>query len=102
MAPKALNQKKVEDYLQDYPEWQLDPSGKKLITAIEFENFAQAISFINSIGEIAEELDHHPDIYLYNYKYVQILTYTHSVGGFTEKDFDLMEDIDELLNSKGK
>lgn len=95
--PKVLSQKEVEKELKDFPDWFLDPERGKMVTAIEFKDFAQAVSFINSLGKIAEEMNHHPDIFLYDYKYIQLLISTKDVDGFTEQDFDLMEEIDELL-----
>ena len=53
-----------------------------------FKNFKEALAFVNSIGAIAEEEGHHPDIFLAWGK-VKITLYTHKIGGLSESDFIL-------------
>ena len=61
-----------------------------------FNNFVQALAFINKIGLLAEEHNHHPDILLHGYKHVRITMTTHSVGNkVTNKDRELAELIDK-------
>lgn len=97
---KALTEAQIMEELKDYSEWYYDPDKHQLYTGIEFRDFKQAISFINAVAEKAEELKHHPDIYLYDYKFVQILTRTHDSDGVTEADLELAEAIDDLLDSQ--
>jgi 4a-hydroxytetrahydrobiopterin dehydratase len=61
-----------------------------------FPDFAEALAFVNRVGEVAEELDHHPDIYLAWGK-VRVQTWTHTVNGLTGKDFDLADKIEMRL-----
>ena len=49
-------------------------------------SFAKGLEFVDRIGALAEEADHHPDI-LINYKRVTLTYSTHSEGGLTDKDF---------------
>ena len=49
-------------------------------------DFAEALAFTNRIGAIAEEQNHHPDIYLAWGK-VGITIWTHKIDGLTESDF---------------
>ncbi|MFN7947364.1 MAG: 4a-hydroxytetrahydrobiopterin dehydratase [Blastocatellia bacterium] len=60
-----------------------------------FPDFRQALDFTNRVGELAEEQDHHPDIYLAWGK-VGIKIWTHKIDGLTESDFILAAKIDEL------
>jgi 4a-hydroxytetrahydrobiopterin dehydratase len=60
-----------------------------------FRDFRQALDFTNQVGALAESLDHHPDIHLAWGK-TRIVTWTHSAGGLTEKDFTLAARIDAL------
>jgi 4a-hydroxytetrahydrobiopterin dehydratase len=62
----------------------------------KFKTFAQAIDFINQVAEIAENLDHHPEIQLHDYNQVLIKTTTHDQGKITKKDFELTKKIDLL------
>lgn len=60
-----------------------------------FGDFAQALSFTNAIGAIAEREGHHPDIYLAWGK-VRVTIWTHKVDGLTRSDFVLAAKIDSI------
>ena len=60
-----------------------------------FEDFQQALNFVNRVGAIAEEEDHHPDI-CFGWGRVEVTTWTHKVNGLTENDFILAAKIDEI------
>ena len=63
----------------------------------KFHDFAEAIDFVNRVGKIAEELQHHPDICIKNYNQVVITTTSHDSNNvLTEKDYKLAEKIDDL------
>lgn len=51
-----------------------------------FKNFRQALAFTNLIGELAEQENHHPDIFLAWGK-VKLTIWTHKIDGLTESDF---------------
>ncbi|MDQ5886197.1 MAG: 4a-hydroxytetrahydrobiopterin dehydratase [Patescibacteria group bacterium] len=67
----------------------------ELTKTFVFEDFKSALDFVNKVGAIAEEEQHHPDIELSWGKVVVHLS-THSAGGVTEMDRKLAERIDEL------
>ena len=60
-----------------------------------FENFRQALDFVNEVGELAEREDHHPDILL-TYGKVVIHLWTHKINGLHENDFILAAKIDAM------
>jgi 4a-hydroxytetrahydrobiopterin dehydratase len=60
-----------------------------------FPDFREALDFVNRVGELAEEEQHHPDIYL-SYGKVKIELWTHKIGGLHENDFILAAKIDRL------
>ena len=63
-----------------------------------FADFRQALAFVNRVGEVAERLQHHPDICITDYKNVVISTTTHDRGNrITEKDRQLAKTIDALV-----
>ncbi len=63
-----------------------------------FENFVDAINFVNKIVPLAEKLNHHPDIEIFSYKNVKIKLTTHNEGNkITEKDIQLANEIDKIL-----
>jgi 4a-hydroxytetrahydrobiopterin dehydratase len=57
--------------------------------------FADALAYVNAVGALAEEADHHPDIDIRWNKVTLRLT-THSEGGLTQADLDLARRIDAL------
>ena len=62
-----------------------------------FNNFKQAVNFVNKIAVLAEKLGHHPDILIYQYKKVKISLSTHSENKITDKDYLLASQIDEIF-----
>ncbi|MBV8162717.1 MAG: 4a-hydroxytetrahydrobiopterin dehydratase, partial [Candidatus Eremiobacteraeota bacterium] len=66
-----------------------------LVKNYKFPNFAQALQFVDSVGAIADEQNHHPDIYLAWGK-VKIEIWTHKINGLTESDFIFAAKVDEI------
>ena len=73
--------------------WEVD--GDRIKRRFEFKNFAEALEFVNKVGAIAEEADHHPDI-TFGWGYAEIATTTHDRGGVTDVDIALAGSIDLL------
>lgn len=69
----------------------------KLFKKFEFENFKQALDFINQVGHIAEVVNHHPEIYNV-YNIVEISLFTHDKSKVTDKDTNLAEKIDKIYS----
>ena len=67
----------------------------KLEKPYKFKDFAGALAFTIQVGNLAENVGHHPDILL-TYGAVRIQIYTHSVKGLTENDFILAAKIDRM------
>ena len=61
----------------------------------EFKNFLEAQGFVQQVGELAEEQDHHPDI-CFGWGYAEIKIWTHKIDGLSESDFILAAKIDAL------
>jgi len=61
-----------------------------------FPDFKTALLFTNQVGELAEEEEHHPDIYL-SYGKVKLTIWTHKIDGLTESDFILAAKCDEYF-----
>jgi len=68
----------------------------KLIRRYKFNDFAEALAFVNKVGELAEEANHHPDI-SFGWGFAEISLTTHSEGGVTDKDRALTKEIDRLV-----
>ena len=70
----------------------------KLYAACKCSDFKHALALLSSIGDIAEKLQHHPDIGIRNYNEVFIATITHDTNSITEKDIQLAREINDLLD----
>lgn len=75
-------------------EWRRD--GQMIVRELTFEDFGQAIAFVNRIAVAAETANHHPDIHLYGWNKVRLELSTHSEAGLTQADFDMAGRIDDL------
>jgi 4a-hydroxytetrahydrobiopterin dehydratase len=80
-------------------QWQV-VEGRKLEKEYKFNNFREALRFTNKVGELAEAVNHHPDIYLAWGK-VKLEIWTHKINGLTESDFVLAAKADRALSEKG-
>jgi 4a-hydroxytetrahydrobiopterin dehydratase len=90
-----LKAQDIKEWLKKLPEWELDK--KHIERTFEFDDFTQAIEFVNGVAEIADEEDHHPDIDV-RYNKVRVALSTHSEGGLTELDFEVAEKIGTLVD----
>jgi len=61
----------------------------------EFPDFKKALAFTNRVGRIAEQQEHHPDVFL-AYGEVRLQLSTHHAKGLTENDFILAAKINKL------
>jgi 4a-hydroxytetrahydrobiopterin dehydratase len=68
---------------------------QKLERQFKFPDFKAALAFVNRVGEVAEQQNHHPDIF-FTWGQARIQIWTHSVQGLTENDFILAAKISEL------
>jgi 4a-hydroxytetrahydrobiopterin dehydratase len=66
---------------------------KSLVRSIKNETFLDGIRLVATVAQLAEAMDHHPDIDI-RWKTVTFRLSTHSAGGLTEKDLELAKHID--------
>ena len=92
MAVK-LERQQVAEALQKLGQWTLQ--GNQIERLLTFENFVDAMIFVNKVAEIAEEEQHHPDIRIV-YNRVTLALTTHDAGGLTQKDFQMAGRVDSL------
>jgi 4a-hydroxytetrahydrobiopterin dehydratase len=89
----VLEDRVVTAKMKSIPLWQLERG--ELVRHCEFQNFIDAMQFVNSVAEMAEGAGHHPDIDI-RYNKVRLALVSHDAGGLTERDFDLAAGIDSL------
>jgi 4a-hydroxytetrahydrobiopterin dehydratase len=74
--------------------WQVI-KGHHLEREYKFKNFREALNFTNKVGELAEKVAHHPDIYLAWGK-VKLTLWTHKIDGLSESDFIFAAKVNNL------
>ncbi|MCI5056000.1 MAG: 4a-hydroxytetrahydrobiopterin dehydratase [Flavobacteriales bacterium] len=68
-----------------------------LVGEFKFKNFLEALRFVNSVGEVAEDLNHHPNIELHSYNQVRISSVTHDTDNtITDSDYELFKRINTI------
>jgi 4a-hydroxytetrahydrobiopterin dehydratase len=68
----------------------------ELVRDLQFADFAEALAFVNSVGEVAEAANHHPDILIHGWNKVRLTLSTHTEGRITDADHRLAAAVDEL------
>ncbi len=75
-------------------EWRQE--GEALVRDLKFDGFASAMAYVNRVADLAEEVNHHPDILIHGWNNVRLTLTTHSAGGLTENDHEMARRIDDL------
>ena len=92
--PPLLSRADAATALNALPLWSGGTDGiERTLTLPSFRAAAEAISVI---ADVAEQLDHHPDLDL-RWTTVRVAVVTHSAGGLTELDLDLARRVDALF-----
>lgn len=95
-ATAPLQGKELENLHRELgADWKI-VSNHHLEKLFKFKDFAGALDFTNKIGAIAEEIGHHPDIYL-TWGKVRVEIFTHSVNGLTKNDFILAAKFEKAM-----
>ncbi len=84
----------LEELRRQVPEWEVVEE-HHLRRRFRFKNFLESLTFVNQVGELAEEQGHHPDI-AFGWGYVEISVWTHKLDGLTESDFIFAAKVDAL------
>ena len=70
--------------------------GDEITREWRLADFAEAIAFVNRVAEVAEEANHHPDIFIHGWNKVKLSLTNHSAGGLTEVDLTMAARLDQL------
>ena len=93
MERRKFTEEEARERIAGLDGWRIKED--KIKKSFEFANFAEALAFVNQVGEIAERLDHHPDI-KFGWGYAKIKTTTHDREGLTDFDIELAKQIDAI------
>lgn len=80
------------------PNWRLALG--RLHLGVDCGSLVAALDFVRAVGELAERLDHHPEIDL-RMSRVHLAVSSHDVGDITERDIRFATAVDELVNECG-
>jgi 4a-hydroxytetrahydrobiopterin dehydratase len=97
--PEVLDNDAVAAALADLDGWRGD--AKEISRTVELVSFPAAIAVVDRVAEVAETLDHHPDIDI-RWRTLTFHCVTHSAGGVTDYDIQLARRIDEIVGSAGQ
>lgn len=89
-----LSKDEIESLLAQLHDWQIE--GSHISRTFAFKNFRQALNLANQIGDLADNMDHHPQL-IVAWGSLQVEIWTHTVNGLTELDFILAAKIDRLV-----
>ena len=90
----------IHKYQKQVDGWKIIKNEKNIYfleKKFTFKNFLESQNFVNNVGKISEEEDHHPDI-SFGWGYAKINITTHAIEGLSENDFILAAKIDQLVN----
>lgn len=88
----AMSESEIQENLKKVSGWEVEDG--KLWKTYKLKDFKASLSFVNAVGDLAEEANHHPDI-LIQYNNVTLSLRTHDEDGITEKDFNLASEIEK-------
>ncbi len=97
-ATPPFDIEEIHKYLKKVDGWLVESDEMKsyfLTKDFKFKNFKESQSFVNKVGNIAEEESHHPDI-IFGWGYCKIKIFTHAIKGLAESDFILAAKIDKI------
>lgn len=80
--------------------WTIDNEAQRMSIAVETKDFLDALDLFEEIGEVAEEIEHHPDLHLESWNKVRIVTYSHDVGKLTTRDETLATRVTQILKER--
>lgn len=89
-----LSRDEVKILLSQLVNWQVEE--RALVKKFKFKDFAASLKMTNQVGELAEEMGHHPDLRV-GWGYVEVAITTHSAGGLSRADFILAARIDRII-----
>ena len=90
----VLSDEEIQSHLGELDDgW--EKYGNSLRREFKFDDFSGSVDFVDRLTPIANEMNHHPDLFI-SWDLVRVSLITHSEHGITENDFALAKKLDEL------
>lgn len=95
--PGPLGSGEIEPLRQELGSgWQV-VDGHHLEKRFTFDDFDAAMAFADDVGDLAEEMNHHPDL-CFGWGYCQVTVWTHTLGGLSINDFILAARVEQIAS----
>jgi 4a-hydroxytetrahydrobiopterin dehydratase len=94
-ARPLLEPHEVQRELNELDGW--EGNTERVTKTFTFRNFVESVAFVNRIAEVAEELNHHPDIHIHWNK-VTLNIWNWEAGGVTDACIRLARRADAVTN----
>jgi 4a-hydroxytetrahydrobiopterin dehydratase len=89
---ELLTDDQIDAALRDHlPEWKVVDNA--LVRSVEKPTFMDGIRLVATVAQLAESMNHHPDIDI-RYRTITFHVSTHDAGGITDDDLVLARHID--------
>lgn len=97
-VPERLSDIGIQRELGGLPGW--SRRGDSLTKTYRFPTFPAGITFLTRVADVAESMNHHPDIDVRHTRLTFTLS-THDAGGITTRDLTLAREIERLAAESG-
>jgi 4a-hydroxytetrahydrobiopterin dehydratase len=94
--PGALSPEAASRGLTAHPAWIVERD--RIRRDLRCASFIAAIDHIDRVAVVAETVGHHPNIRLHEWCFVELEIYSHVSGGLTQRDVELVEAVDAMLD----
>jgi 4a-hydroxytetrahydrobiopterin dehydratase len=91
---EVLTSDQIATALKELQGWAGDAT--QIARNVKAPSFAAGIKLVDAVAEVADRLDHHPDIDI-RWTTITFACSTHSEGGVTDLDLSLARRINELV-----
>ncbi|MBM3247870.1 MAG: 4a-hydroxytetrahydrobiopterin dehydratase [Candidatus Omnitrophica bacterium] len=89
-----MSSEEANRYISQVMGWQIIED-KKIKKEFKFKDFKGSLDFVNKVGALAEQEQHHPNITII-YNKVNITLSTHAIGGLSQNDFIMAAKINQI------
>lgn len=93
LSIEAATEGEIEAFCREHPAWRRD--GNALVRVESFVRYLEALDFIRHVGHLAEEHNHHPDLFLH-YRKATVRYWTHKIGGISRGDIAMADKVEYL------
>lgn len=99
MERRALTTDEILGLASGLPAWTMQAGA--LVRTVQAPSFAAGIAWVDAVAELADAMDHHPDIDI-RYRRITFRIRTHDLDAITTWDVALAHQIDGIVDASGE